>query len=371
MTADSSHFPTRVDVVVIGAGQAALAAGYHLRQSGASFVLLERRARVGDAWRARYDSLTLFSPRHLSALPGLALAGDPEGLPTKDEVADYLEVYATHFRLPVQTNDGVARLSTRDGRFVVETTGGHPLEARSVIVASGAFQRTRVPACAEHLTPAVAQFTSETYRRPAQLPRGRVLVVGSGATGRQIARELAGDREVWLATGRPALVYPQRILGRDNLWWFDGLGILRADKETLPGRMARERDGFPGWHLRLPALRSRGVRVVPRARGVSDDHIGFADGSVEHFDAIVWATGYRDHAPWLQVAGAVDASGACVEDRGLSPVPGLFYVGRSWQNSRASALLCGVGDDAGKIVHRALRYLDSLTASKLLAVKHA
>jgi putative flavoprotein involved in K+ transport len=205
-----------VDVVVVGAGQAGLVTGYFLQRTGCDCVLYERAPRIGEAWRHRYDALVLFSPHASSALPGLPLRGDPEGYPTQDDVADYLEAYARTFHRPVHTAEGIVSLERRASHFLARTTTGHRVETRAVIVATGALQPV-VPACARQLAPDAVQLTAVTYRRPAQLSPGRVLVVGDGATGRQIAAELVGTHPVTLATGKPWLVGPQRLLGRNAM----------------------------------------------------------------------------------------------------------------------------------------------------------
>jgi len=341
-----------VDVVVVGAGQAGLVAGYCLQHTGLSFVLYEQHPRIGDAWRHRYDSLVLFSPRASSALPGLPLSGDPEGYPTKDDIADYLEHYAQVFSLPVRTAEGIVCLERPESHFLALTTTGQRVEARAVIVATGACQQPVVPAFARTLAPHVVQLTAATYRRPTQLPLGRVLVVGDGATGRQIAAELVVTHTVTLSTGKPWQVVPQRVLGKDTMWWFDRLGALGADKDTRYGRWVRAHDAIPGWHLRRSALRRMGVRLVPRIIGAASRQLQCADGTTDAFDTVIWALGYRDEASWLQIPVAVDTQGRFIAERGISPVPGLFYVGRSWQTTRASALLCGVGADAAATVDR-------------------
>ncbi|HVU24108.1 MAG TPA: NAD(P)/FAD-dependent oxidoreductase [Opitutus sp.] len=348
----------RLDVLVIGAGQAGLAAGYFLQRAGVKFALIERNERVGDSWRRRYDSLRLFSPRSYDALPGAVMPGDPEGYPSKDEMAGYLEAYVQRFGLPVRAGEGVTRLERGEaGGFAAHTTARRTVAARAVIAAAGAFQRAVVPAFAGALAKDVEQFTAQTYRCPAQVKARRVVVIGAGATGRQIARELAPGRDVWLAGGRAQTVLPQRVLGRDNLWWLDRAGVVRADKQSVVGRLARARDAFPGAHLRTRALRRRGVRVVGRALGAVGRRFRFAGDAEEEFGAVVWAVGYRDDASWLRIEGAVGEHGEFLEKRGVSPAAGLFYVGRSWQNNRASALVCGVGDDAAKIVARVRRFL--------------
>jgi putative flavoprotein involved in K+ transport len=167
-----------------------------------------------------------------------------------------------------------------------------------------------------------------------------------------MAAELVTTHAVALSMGKPWQVMPQRVLGQDTLWWFDMLGALRAEKDTRYGRWVRAHEAIPGWHLRWSALRRMGVRLVPRTVGAAAQQLQSADGTTDAFDAVIWALGYRDEASWLQIPAAVDTQGRCMEDRGISPVPGLFYVGHSWQTTRASALLCGVGADAAAIVDR-------------------
>jgi putative flavoprotein involved in K+ transport len=346
-----------VDVLVVGAGQAGLVTGFFLQDSGLSFCLYDHHPRIGDAWRRRYDSLVLFSPRAYSALAGLPLGGEPEGYPSKDEMADYLEQYAQTLHVPVQTGDGVVCLERQEMHFLAHTATGQQVTARAVIVATGAFRQSVVPAYAQQLASDIVQLTATTYRRPAQLPPGCVLVVGDGASGRQVARELTATHTVTLSTGKSWQVVPQRLLGRDSMWWFDRIGALRADKDTRYGRWVRAHDAIPGWHLRRSALRRAGVRLVPRTVDAMENRLCFADGTTAMFDAVLWTIGYRDEASWLHIAAAVEARGCYIEERGLSPVPGLFYVGRSWQNNRASALLCGVSTEAATMVDRAVQYV--------------
>ncbi|MDQ6911527.1 MAG: NAD(P)/FAD-dependent oxidoreductase [Verrucomicrobiota bacterium] len=347
------------DVVVIGAGQAGLAAGYFLKERGVAFAVLDGHQRIGDSWRERYDSLVLFSSRAYSALPGIPLSGDPAGYPGKDEIADYLEQYAHLMRLPVRMNDGVASLERHASGFLARTESGKEFKAASVIVATGPFQKPIVPKFADKLASEVAQFTGATYHRPGQLPRGRVLVVGDGATGRQLAAELVPTHDVWLSAGRLRLIVPQRFLGRDIIAWFEATGALRDDKESLHGRFVQLFDPIPGWKLRRSVLRRAGVKIVQRAVDASDMTILFHNGKLQTFDAVIWAIGYHDDSSWLHIPEAVGRHGNYLENRGVSPVPGLFHTGRNWQNNRASALLAGAGNDAAGIVARAVEFVQS------------
>lgn len=201
-------------VIVIGAGQAGLAAGYHLRRAGLPFLILESRSWVGAVWRERYAGLTLFTPRSYSALSGLPLSGDPDGYASKDEFADYLQAYARTFELPVRVNSKAERLSRgADGRFRIALTSGETLLASHVVIATGGFQEPIVPAAAAGIVPEVRQLTMKTYRSPADIVSGPVLVVGDGASGRDIAMELTGSFDVTLATGKPRKLLPERLFG--------------------------------------------------------------------------------------------------------------------------------------------------------------
>ena len=340
---------TSIDVLVIGAGQAGLAMGHQLRDTGLRFLLVDGHDRIGDSWRTRFDSLVLFTPRAYSALHGLPLPGDPDGYPTKDELADYLERYAAHFALPVETGTGVYRLEREGDLFRATTTHDGVIAARAVVIATGAFQQPVIPPVAGGLAPEVAQLTPETYRSPADVPAGAVLVVGDGATGRQIALELSDTRKVLLATGRPRRVSRDRILGRSVFWWMDRLGVMRMSPESRIGRRLRQADPFPGRHLELDRLRERGVAVTGRLAGAEGRRVTFETGERADIDAVIWAAGYRDRTDWVGIPGAVDTAGRFVEDRGVTPVPGLYHIGRNWQTSRGSALVTGVGRDAAMI----------------------
>jgi putative flavoprotein involved in K+ transport len=351
MSARISTSSQVLDVLVIGAGQAGLAAGYWLSRRRVRYQIVERASRVGDSWRRRWDSLTLFTPVAHSSLPGLAMSGQPHAYPTRDEVADYLESYARHFRLPIRFSDGVRSLSREPSGFSAVLDSGHRLRSVAVIVATGAFQVPVVPPVARDLSPWVAQLTPNTYRNPEATPDGRVLVVGDGATGRQIALELSGaGRHVTLATGRSRRVTPPRIAGRSIFWWLSRTGAMTAHRDSPLGRYLRRSDPFPGRHLSLSVLATHGIDIRGRLEGFSGAKPRFADRTAGSVEVVVWATSYADDTDWLRVAGATDAAGRVIETDGVAPVRGLYYVGRSWQRSRGSALLLGVGADARHVV---------------------
>lgn len=225
---------------MIGAGQAGLAIAWHLRQARARFPVLEAAAELGHTWRTRWDSLTLFSPSQYDGLPGLAFPAAPDTYPTKDQVADYLTDYATAFDLPILLNSAVTGLTHDDGRFTARTPQG-AVHARQVVVATGAFQAPVLPEVARGFDPSVTQLHGARYRNPHRITPGRVLVVGAGNSGLQIARELADTHEVHLAVGSSPARVPQRMLGKDLFWWLTGTGAMRAPADSRLGRRLKAR----------------------------------------------------------------------------------------------------------------------------------
>jgi putative flavoprotein involved in K+ transport len=255
-------------------------------------------------------------------------------------------------------------LGRRGGGFLAELDDGTTIAARAVVVAAGAFQIPTVPRIASELSPAVTQLTPLTYRNPSSVPAGVVLVVGDGATGRQIAMELAASHRVVLATGKKRSLAPQRLLGRSIFWWLDHLGLLRATGESRLGRRLRARDTLPRRDLADRYLRLRGVDLVPRLTALGHASATFSDGQRREVGSVVWAAGYRDDTTWLRMTDAVDASGSVLETRGRSPVPGLFFIGRPWQMTQSSGLVTGVGADARTIVTQVVTSLAASSRSR-------
>jgi putative flavoprotein involved in K+ transport len=338
----------RVDVAVVGAGQAGLALGYYLARQGRRFVVLEAGPSVGTAWRERWDSLLLFTPRRYDALPGLAFPGDPDGYPSRDEVVAYLEQYADHFELPIELNSRVRSLAKQDGTFVLDL-GDRRVEAEQVVVATGPFQVPRVPAFADDLASDVFQTHSTGYRKPTDVPQGTVLVVGGGNTGYQIAEELSATHAVKLAIGSRQTPLPQRLLGRDLFWWLTKLGLLEKTVDSRFGRRARRRDTLIGSSPH--ELRRLGIETRPRVAGVSGRTVSFADGSRLDVDAVIWATGYRPDYGWIELP-VTGETGAARHRRGVTEVPGLYFLGLSWQHTRGSALIGWVEDDAAFVAEQ-------------------
>jgi putative flavoprotein involved in K+ transport len=357
-TADVAHQvgdDDRLEVVVVGAGQAGLAIGFFLARQGRRFAILESADSVGAAWRDRWDSLALFTPRRYDALPEMGFPGDPDGYPTRDEVISYLTAYAKEYRLTVVFDSAVQSLTPIDGGFLVKCRG-RTLMADQVVVATGPFQLPFTPVLAEDLSPEVVQLHSTSYRRPEDVPAGSVLVVGGGNTGFQIAAELSATHSVHLSVGSRQTPLPQRIWRRDLFWWLTRTGLLRTTVESRLGRRLSEQDTLIGSSPRR--LRRLGVVLHPRAVRMSGNTVGFCDGTDLSVDAVVWATGYQPDYTWVD-APVLDAGGRVRHHRGVTDLPGLYFLGLYWQHTRGSALLGWVKDDAQYIATQIQALADS------------
>jgi putative flavoprotein involved in K+ transport len=351
-----------LDVLVIGGSQSGLAIAWHLQRQGLDFVVLEAGPEVGHVWRSRWDTLKLFTPAQYDALPGMAFPAPADTYPTKDPVADYLQAYATAFNLPVRLNARVTRLSKTDDEFEVQTAD-NTFRARQVVVATGPFQVPFVPPPATKLDPSVTQVHSADYRNPQALPEGPVLVVGGGNSGFQIAEELAATRQVDLSIATTYPMLPQRLAGRDLFWWLIRLRLMRVTASSRLGRRVSGRGEFViGTNRRR--LERKGVRFRPRLVDAEGRTARFADHSLlEDVGVVVWATGYRPNYAWIHIPGVV-REGHVVHRQGVTGVPGLYFLGLSWQHTRGSALLGFVADDAAWLADRiATRHQAALSAT--------
>lgn len=338
----------RYETIVIGAGQAGLAAGYWLARHDIDFLIVDANARIGDVWRNRWDSLQLFTPAKYSALPGISFPGDPYHLPTKDEVADYLEWYAQVNELPVRM--GVRVSSVRRGNgFEVETNGVR-LEADNVIIATGAFQAPVVPGFAKELDPGIVQLHSSDYRNPRQLAEGEALVVGAANSGAQIALEISRTRNTLLA-GRSVGSFPRRVLGRDLFDWLWAT-VMKPGADTFIGRRIRKNilsstDKLIGMSER--DLVSPTLRRVGRITGVRNGLPVLADATIADVTSIVWCTGFRPDFGWIG-APVFDDDGYPRHTRGITQIPGLYFLGLRFLHRLNSSLVGGVGADAEYVV---------------------
>ncbi|MFC0215773.1 flavin-containing monooxygenase [Paenibacillus chartarius] len=341
---------TDVDVLVIGASQTGLAAAYYLKMTNANFVVVGREKRVGDVWRKRYDSLVLFTPRRYSSLPGLTLEGEQDGYAAKDEIAEYLERYVQRFDLPVRLETEVRSLTKEQGIFRIQTSGGE-WRARNVIVATGPFQKPRIPEFAASIDKDLVQLHTSEYLNPSDLQEGSVAVVGAGNSGAQIAVELSKDRDVLLSVGHKMKFLPLKAFGKSMFWWFDKLGMLEATIHSAFGHLiSRQPDPIFGLELRS-LIREGRVEVKPRATRVQDQTVIFEDGSKAQVRNLIWATGFRSDYSWIKIPDVLDGKGKPVHIRGVSRIDGLYFLGLPWQYRRGSALIGGVGRDAEYVIN--------------------
>ena len=391
---------TGADVVVIGGGQAGLATSHELARAGVEHVVLER-GRIGQTWRGRWDSFCLVTPNWTVQLPGGPYDGDdPDGYLPRDEIWAFLERYAAGFGAPVREGVEVTSLAPASGGGFLLATSDGELRAAQVVVATGSYQQSHRPAV-DGLPADLLQLDVEGYTNEGELPAGKVLVVGSGQSGCQIAEELnEAGREVFLSCGR-APWWLRRVGGRDLMWWGLETGFLDGTTDALPAPEARLfanilATGHGGGHdLHLRTLRAAGIALLGHFVGVEGRHARFApdlgesvawgderyrqfsglvtklaaerglpdpelpepepfDGrspetvDLTGFGAVVFAGGFRpEYSAWIQVPGAFDELGFPLHVDGASTAaPGLHFVGVHYLRKRKSSLLCGVAEDA-------------------------
>jgi putative flavoprotein involved in K+ transport len=353
--------PEHVETVVIGGGQAGLSVGHHLARQERPFLILDANQRVGDAWRKRWDSLRLFTPARYNALAGMAFPAPAHSFPTKDEVADYLEAYATRLQLPVRTGVRVDRLLREDGRFVV-TAGDRSWEADNAVVAMSTFQVPRVPPFATGLSPEIVQLHSAGYRNPSQLQEGGVLVVGAGNSGAEIALEVAGRHPTWLA-GKESGHVPFRIesaaarlVFQPLLFQVVGHRVLTVD--TPIGRKLRPRllsHAAPLVRVKPRDLAAAAIQRVPRVIGVRNGHPLLADQQILEVANVIWCTGFGPDFSWIDLPVFGENQNEPTHHRGVvATQPGLYFVGLYFLYAMSSGFLPGVDRDAEHIVHTIL-----------------
>jgi putative flavoprotein involved in K+ transport len=389
-----------VDIAIIGAGQAGLATSWHLSQAKVDHVVLEA-GHVAETWRTRrWDSFRLVTPNRFVLLPGAEYnAADPDGFMSLAELINHLQTWADSFDAPVEEGCSVSSLDETDGGFLLTTRSGN-VKARTVVVASGAYQRPYRPKGADSLPNGLVQLFAEEYTNPGDLPPGAVLIVGSGQTGCQLAEEIhQSGRKVFLACGRCVWI-PRRLHGHDMVWWMVESGYMDRTPDKLPSPQARflgnpqatGHDGGRDLHFRV--LHDMGVELLGRYVGAEGTKIQLADdlaSSVDFGDArladmlkfiggyyavsgstaptfemppplrvktrteldvakdgigaVIWTSGYRPDYDWVKFP-VFDDMGFPVQTDGRTAVPGLYFMGVHWMRKAKSSILSGVGEDA-------------------------
>jgi putative flavoprotein involved in K+ transport len=344
----NEHF----DTAIIGGGQAGLAAAYHVKQQGRNPVVLDENERVGDSWRTRWDSLRLFTPAKYDGLPGWRFPAARSSFPTKDEMADYMEAYASRFGLEVRTGVKIDRLSKRDGCFVISAASA-TFAADNVIVATGAHRAPRLPDFARDLDPRIVQLHSSEYRSPAQLREGPVLIVGLGNSGAEIGFELVRTRPTWIA----GKTYGEIPVPHGSRRFRVAFPVLRflwhrvLTKSTPIGRKVgpKASTNDPLIRVKTKHLVEAGADRVGRVVGLRDGLPLLDDDRVLDVPNVVWCTGFRRDFSWIELP-IFDEEGNPRHERGVVEAePGLYFVGLIFQYAVTSDVLPGVGRDAERI----------------------
>jgi putative flavoprotein involved in K+ transport len=407
----AAEMKSSVDVAIIGAGQAGLAVSWHLTQAGVDHLVLES-GHVAQTWRTRrWDSFCLVTPNWTIKLPGAEYDGpNPDGYLRLTEILSYFESWASSFRAPVREHSEVLSLEADDGLGFRLTLADAKLHARTVVVASGAYQGAFLPVGSQGFGPGVAQILAEDYRHPGALAPGAVLIVGSGQTGCQLAEELhEAGRKVFIACGRCPWG-PRRIDGRDIVWWAAMSGFLDRTRDELPSPAARlvgniVTTGHGGGHdLHLRTLHAMGIELLGHFAEVDGDKIRFADDLAASADfgdarladlwkyidaycaragmaspshdtpaplrletrteldvkkdgigAIIWTSGYRPDYRWVQYP-VFDQMGFPIQTDGATAVPGLYFAGVHYLRKLKSSILYGVGEDAEMVAQHIVKH---------------
>ncbi|MEP6733124.1 MAG: NAD(P)-binding domain-containing protein [bacterium] len=370
----------RTDTIVIGAGQAGLSVGYHLARQRIPFIILEANDRVGDTWRKRWESLRLFTPAWLDSLPGMAFPAPSRSFPTKDDMANYLSAYAERFNLPVRTGVRVNRLWRSGDRYLIDA-GDVRYEARHVVVAMANYQEPRVPDFAAQLAPEIVQLHSKEYSKPSQLRAGKVLVVGAGNSGAEIAMELVtAGHPTWLA-GRDTGQIPFQIDSLLGKYVFAPL-LLRfvfhrlLTLDTPMGRKAHAK--ATASTMATPLIRRKpkdllkaGVVRVPKVIGVRGGLPVLENGETLDVENVIWCTGFHAGFKWIDLP-VFDLRGRPQHERGIvRDEPGLFFVGLHFLYALSSTMIQGVGRDANRIADAIVNNRPAQRASQTKAIKMA
>ena len=355
----ASRRTERVHTLVIGAGQAGLSAAYYLREAGIDFTVVDAATRLGASWRSRWDSLKLFTSARWDDLPGMRFPVSTRQrkkyLPSKDEMADFLEHYATTFSLPVELGVRVERLSREGDRYVIRA-GTRQIEAPNVIVATGPFQKPRIPNFAQSLDPAILQLHSAAYRNPEQLHRGDTLVVGAAASGCQIAMEIAKQHRVYLA-GRSVGKEPS---GPIINFIMDPLvpWLFSQPRDTFIGKkffQVARHSGHPLVGLDYADVTRAGVERVSRVSGVRDGKPELEDGRTLDVANVVWCTGYDVDFSWIDLP-IFETDGYPRQYRGaVAEAPGLYFLGLVFLFALRSHVIFGAQMDAKYVVEHLIQ----------------
>lgn len=343
------------DCIVIGAGQSGLYMAKALADKKFRYLVIERGC-IGESWKRRMKGMRLFTSRQFCGLPGLPFPGEQQGFPTVDEMAEYLSMYANVHKLSLLLNTTVSSLRQQDDLFHFVLGNGVKVCAKTVVNATGSNQIPNIPSISQNLSEDIVQITASVKDLNVIEDNCKVVVVGDGASGRQIAAHLANRCKVTLACGKKRSFPPNVVLGKDIFWWLGKLGILSADTHSPVASFIRARNPVPVGKFNNARLRRLNVSIKPRLENCFDDELFFQDNTSDCFDAVVWASGYKDDTHWLNIDGCVNDKGF-VQSYGKTPAAGMFLVGRKWLSCRASELVMGVERDVELVLKLLTEYL--------------
>lgn len=397
----------KIDTIIVGGGQGGLSVSYHLTQKGRDHLILEQTDQPADVWRKRWDSFTLITPNWMIRLPGAEYRGDaPDSFMPRDEVVIYFEDYIKKFDLPIKYGIQVKSVKPVKTGYLVKTDK-EEYEATNVVIAAGLHQQPKIPAVSINLSSKIQQFHSSEYRNPKALPSGAVLVVGSAQSGCQIAEELyQSGRKVYLSVGASGRI-PRRYRGKDITRWFYETGFYDKTVDKLPSPKAKfagsvHGTGKDGGHtINLHQFVKDGVVLLGHIQEVDQNQIvlaadlhenlkkadqfetevvkqideyilklnldlpvetlpelndGFKSDEILELDlnstgvtSVIWATGYKFDFNLVKMP-VFDEDGYPLQKRGVTSVPGLYFIGLPFLHTSQSGLLAGVGADAAHVV---------------------
>ncbi len=396
-----------IDTVIVGGGQAGLVTSYFLTRKKHEHIVLERSAHAAGSWRDLcWDSFTLVTPNWAFKIPGAELKNTVrDAFMPRRSVIDFFENYITRFELPLKYRTNVESIEKSPEGFIVRTNEGS-YQSKNVIIATGFFQRPKIPAYAKNFSPDITQLHSSEYRSPGLIRDGAILVVGSGQSGSQIAEELYhAGRKVFLSVGRAGRA-PRRYRGKDIIEWLSIAGFFDLTPEQLPPGMGKF-DGIPhlsgtkgGHTINLHQFARDGVTLLGHVKNVIDDtisieadlhdnlkivdefeqdvtkmidefireneldspaeelimlHEGYDQPVIEELslkketiNTVIWATGYNFDYSLVKLP-VLDSDGFPIQSKGVTNYPGLYFAGIPWMPSEKSGFLLGVGESARHI----------------------
>lgn len=398
----------QVDTIVIGGGQAGLSASWHLMRNHREHLVLDR-GNIGDTWRHRWDSFCLVTPNHFCRLPGFPYnGGDSDGFMKRDDIVDYVESFAKSFNPPLRNSIEVHRVTASDNvdQFIIETSEG-AFQAGNVIIATGTHQHPKFPSWSNKLADQIVQLHTSDYINAKQLPEGSVLVVGSGQSGCQIVEDLRlAGRDVYLCVGKAGRI-PRRYRGQDIIQWLFDAGFFEIPVDDHPlGRAVRfkphehltGRDGGRTIDLRQMAI--DGVKLLGRMVDADGFQAHFANDLEKNLDAIdiecqktlalidkyiaengieapdnnietvnwvpdsvsktldlkqaginsvIHGTGFTYDFSWIDLP-IFDDRGYPLYERGVTELPGFYFVGLHWMHTVGSGLFSQVARDTEYVV---------------------